>query len=207
MKKVSFIGSYDKTDLILYIAKVLVALGKKVIMIDSTINQKAKYIVPVIKPTKAYVTEFEEIEVAVGFSNFEEIKQYLGVPEQTELPFDIALIDIDNEEGINDFGIDNSCMNYFVTGIDLYSLKKGLEILSGLEQILKLTKVMFSRDASPEEDNYLNYLSLGYKVEWSDEIVYFPFEVGDQTVIAENQRVAKIKYKNLSSQYKESLLL
>lgn len=206
MKKVSFIGSYDKTDLILYIAKVLVALGKKVIMIDSTINQKAKYIVPVIKPTKAYVTEFEEIEVAVGFSNFEEIKQYLGVPEQTELPYDIALIDIDNEEGINDFGIDNSCMNYFVTGIDLYSLKKGLEILSGLDQILKLTKVMFSRDASPEEDNYLNYLSLGYKVEWSDEIVYFPFEVGDQTVIAENQRVAKIKYKNLSSQYKESLL-
>ena len=206
MKKVSFIGSYDKTDLILYIAKVLVALGKKVIMIDSTINQKAKYIVPVIKPTKAYVTEFEEIEVAVGFSNFEEIKQYLGVPEQTELPYDIALIDIDNEEGINDFGIDNSCMNYFVTGIDLYSLKKGLEILSGLEQILKLTKVMFSKDASPEEDNYLNYLSLGYKVEWSDEIVYFPFEVGDQTVIAENQRVAKIKYKNLSSQYKESLL-
>ena len=206
MKKVSFIGSYDKTDLILYIAKVLVALGKKVIMIDSTINQKAKYIVPVIKPTKAYVTEFEEIEVAVGFSNFEEIKQYLGVPEQTELPYDIALIDIDNEEAINGFEIDNSCMNYFVTGIDLYSLKKGLEILSGLEQILKLTKVMFSKDASPEEDNYLNYLSLGYKIEWSEEIVYFPFEVGDQTVIAENQRVAKIKYKNLSSQYKESLL-
>ncbi len=206
MKKVSFIGSYDKTDLILYIAKVLVALGKKVIMIDSTVNQKAKYVVPVIKPTKAYVTEFEEIEVAVGFSNFSEIKQYLGVPEQSELPYDIALIDIDSEEGITDFGIDNISMNYFVTGIDLYSLKKGLEILSGLEQILKLTKVMFSKDASPEEDNYLNYLSLGYKVEWSEEIIYFPFEVGDQSVIAENQRVSKIKYKNLSSQYKESLL-
>ena len=206
MKKVSFIGSYDKTDLILYIAKVLVALGKKVIMIDSTVNQKAKYVVPVIKPTKAYVTEFEEIEVAVGFSNFSEIKQYLGVPEQSELPYDIASIDIDSEEGITDFGIDNISMNYFVTGIDLYSLKKGLEILSGLEQILKLTKVMFSKDASPEEDNYLNYLSLGYKVEWSEEIIYFPFEVGDQSVIAENQRVSKIKYKNLSSQYKESLL-
>ena len=206
MKKVSFIGSYDKTDLILYIAKVLVALGKKVIMIDSTTNQKAKYVVPVIKPTKAYVTEFEEIEVAVGFSNFEEIKQYLGVQEQSELPYDIALIDIDNEDEIKEFHIDNSCVNYFVTGIDLYSLKKGLEILSGLKEILKLTKVMFSRDASPEEDNYLNYLSLGYKVEWSEEIIYFPFEVGDQTVIAENQRVSKIKYKNLSSQYKESLL-
>jgi hypothetical protein len=206
MKKISFIGSYDKTDLILYIAKVLVALGKSVIVIDSTMSQKAKYIVPVIKPTKAYVTEFEEIEVAVGFSNFEEIKEYLGLTEQNELPYDIALIDIDDAESIKEFNINNECVNYFVTGIDLYSLKKGLEILSGLEQILKLTKVMFSRDASPEEDEYLNYLSLGYKIDWSEERIYFPFEIGDQTVIAENQRVAKIKFKNLSSQYKESLL-
>ncbi len=206
MKKISFIGSYDKTDLILYIAKVLVALGKKVIMIDSTINQKAKYIVPVIKPTKAYVTEFEEIEVAVGFSNFNEIKEYLGLPPLNELPYDIALIDIDSTESVKEFNINNDSVNYFVTGIDLYSLKRGLEILSGLEQVLKLTKVLFSKDASPEEDEYLNYLSLGYKIEWSDERIYFPFEVGDQTVIAENQRVAKIKYKNLSSQYKESLL-
>ena len=42
-------------------------------------------------------------------------------------------------------------------------------------------------------NSYLNYLSLGYKIEWSDEIVYFPFEVGDQSVIAQNQRVSKIK--------------
>ena len=42
------------------------------------INQKAKYIVPVIKPTKAYVTEFEGIDVAVGFNDFNEIKEYLA---------------------------------------------------------------------------------------------------------------------------------
>ena len=77
MRKISFIGSYDKIDLILYIAKILVATDKKVLVIDSTINQKAKYIVPVIKPTKAYVTDFEDIDVAVGFSNFDEIKEYL----------------------------------------------------------------------------------------------------------------------------------
>ena len=125
MKIVSFIGSYDKTDLILYIAKVLVAVGKKVIVIDSTVNQKAKYIVPVIKPTKAYVTEFEEFEVAVGFSNFDEIKHYLGIEE---LPYDFALIYIDSAEEVDEFNINNNCYNYFVTGIDLYSLKKGLEI-------------------------------------------------------------------------------
>lgn len=206
MKKVSFIGSYDKIDLIVYIAKVLVATGKKVIVIDSTILQKAKYIVPVIKPTKAYVTDFEDIEVAVGFSNFKEIKEYLGIPQEEKLPYDIALIDIDTPEALNGFQISNQNKNYFVTGFDLYSLRRGLEILSGLDQVLKLTKVLFARFIAEEEDDYLNYLSLGYKIEWAEEKIYFPFEAGDQSIIAENQRVSKIKFKRLSEQFKDSLL-
>lgn len=206
MKKISFIGSYDKTDLILYIAKILVAMDKRILVIDSTINQKAKYVVPVIKPTRAYVTEFEKIDVAVGFKSFNEIKEYLGMPIHAELPYDMALIDIDSYEVLNQFNITNEDKNYFVTGFDLYSLKRGLEILSGITQILNLTKVLFSKNMSKEEDDYLNYLSLGYKIVWNEERIYFPFEVGDQTVIAENQRVAKIKFRKLSDQYKEALI-
>lgn len=37
MKKVGFIGAYDKTDLMMYIAKALTTLGKKVLVIDSTL--------------------------------------------------------------------------------------------------------------------------------------------------------------------------
>ena len=33
MKKVAFIGSYDKADMIIYIAKILNNLGKKVLII------------------------------------------------------------------------------------------------------------------------------------------------------------------------------
>lgn len=206
MRKVSFIGCYDKIDLILYIAKILVATDKKVLVIDSTINQKAKYVVPVIQPTKAYITEFEKIDVAVGFNSFDEIKEYLGIPLHVELPYDIALIDIDSYTSLINFEINSSERNYFVTGFDLYTLKKGLEILSGLTEVINLTKVLFSRTVSKEDNDYLNYLSLGYKIVWNDEIIYFPFEVGDQSVIAENQRVAKIKFKKLSAQYKEALI-
>lgn len=206
MRKISFIGTYDKIDLILYVAKILVAMDKKVLVIDSTINQKAKYIVPVIMPTKAYVTEFEKIDVAVGFNNLSEIKEYLGFPQHAELPYDMALLDIDSYESLVSFEIKGEDTNYFVTGVDLYTLKRGLEILSGLTEIMKLTKVIFSKNSSQEDDDYLNYLSLGYKVAWNDEIVYFPFEVGDQSVIAENQKVSKIKFKKLSEQYKEALI-
>ena len=53
MKKVGFIGAYDKTDLLVNIAKVLTEMKNKVLIIDTTINQKAKYIVPAINPTES----------------------------------------------------------------------------------------------------------------------------------------------------------
>ena len=55
MKKVGFIGMYDKTDLILNIAKILTTMKKRVIVVDSTLTQKAKYVVPVINPTITYI--------------------------------------------------------------------------------------------------------------------------------------------------------
>ena len=81
IKKIGFIGAYDKTDLILYVAKVLAETGKQVLVVDATVLQKARYIVPCIAPSKYYITEYEKIDVAVGFSSLEEIKKYLSVEE------------------------------------------------------------------------------------------------------------------------------
>lgn len=205
MKKVGFLGAYDKTDLIIYVAKILTTLGKKVLVVDSTVNQKARYIVPVINPTKRYVTEYEEIDIAVGFSNTEEIKKYLGLADNQTLEYDIALIDTDKPESFKNFGLDEAQKNYFVTSFDVYSLKKGLEILTGLESTVSLTKILFSKEILKEEDDYLNFLSLGYKVIWNEYRIYFPIENGDLSVIYENQRVAKVKFKKLSIQYKDGL--
>ena len=85
MEKVGFVGGYDKTDFIIYIAKILTELGNKVIIIDTTQKQKTRYVVPVIKPTKSYVTEFEGIDVAVGFNDFNEIKEEFIDTRKTEI--------------------------------------------------------------------------------------------------------------------------
>ena len=205
MKNIGFIGAYDKIDLVIYIAKILTVLGKKVLVIDSTINQKARYVVPVINPTVKYITEFEEIDIAVGFENFDEIKQYLSISDGGELDYDFALIDVDNEKGFNEFNIAEAQKNYFVTSFDAYSLKKGLEIFVGLKKAISLTKILYTKQVLREEDDYLNFLSLGYKIIWSEYRIYFPIENGDLSVIYENQRVSKIKFKKLSVQYKDSL--
>ena len=198
---------YDKTDLILNIAKILTTMHKKVIVVDSTITQKAKYVVPVINPTVTYITDFEDIDVAVGFKNENEIKNYLGISETEQLPYDIMLVDVDNEQGLSEFGLmNNEIKNYFVTAFDLYSLKRGLEVLSAVKTPMALTKILFAKEILKEEDDYLNFLSLGYKIMWNEYRIYFPIENGDWSVLAENQRVAKIKLKKLSTQYKDSLI-
>lgn len=203
MKKIGFIGVYDKTDLVLNIAKILTTMKYKVLVVDTTINQKAKYIVPAINPTISYITSFEDIDVAIGFKNIEEIKKYLGVKEN--LTYDFLLIDSDTSERIMDFELNKADINYFVTSFDVYSLKKGIEILESLNKQLNLTKILFAREILKEEDDYLNYLSLGSKIDWNEERIYFPIENGDLSVISENQRVQKIKFKKLSVEYKDSL--
>lgn len=205
MKKIGFIGGYDKTDLMIYIAKILTTLGKKVLIIDSTIIGKARYIVPAISPAKTYITEFEEIDIAVGFSKMEEIEQYLGISEEQELEYDFIFVDTDNMKGVNNFRLEEANKNYFVTSFDVYSLKKGIEALMGVQNVMNMTKIYFSKEILKEEDDYLNFLSLRCKVTWDEERIYFPFENGDLSVIHENQRFAKIKFKKLSVQYKDGL--
>ena len=206
MKRIGFIGAYDKTDLILNIAKILTIMQQRVLMVDSTIMQKAKYIVPAINPTLTYITDFEDIDVAVGFNNMEDIKGYLGIEEGRELPYDIVLVDADTPEKIQGFNLLQADKNYFVTAFDMYSLKKGIEILSTIPQPLSLTKILYSKEMIKEEDDYLNSLSMGYKIIWNEYRIYFPIENGDWAVLAENQRVSKIKFKKLSAQYKDSLV-
>lgn len=202
MKKIGFIGAFEKTDLIVYTAKILTETGKRVLIIDTTILQKAKYIVPAIAPTKFYVTEYEKIDIAIGFENLETLEKYLGIIENE---YDIVLIDIDSPEMFDSFNMMNADKLYFVTAFDNFSLKKGIEIIGSMRPKLRMTKILFERDIIEEDEAYLNLLTLTSSIEWDKDSLYFPYDQGDLTAIIENQRVAKIKFKNLSEQYRDSL--
>lgn len=205
MKKIGFIGTYDKIDMVIYVAKILTLCDKRVLVIDSTINQKARYVVPTLKQEAAYITDYEGIDIAIGFKNYEQIRQYMQI--QTDLPYDIVMVDIDNPYNIAGFELNTTDKNFFVTSFDIYSLRRGLQILSLIQNPMKLTKILFSENMLKAENDYLDYLSLGYKILWDEERIYFPRENGDLTVISENQRANKIKFKKLSPQYKEGLAI
>ena len=206
MRKIGFIGVYDKIDLILCIAEVLTKAGKKVIVADATTTQKSKYIVPVISPTKSYITEYEGIDVAVGFNSIDNIKQYIGLEDNESFEYDLMLIDADNYEAVVDYNLQDSEKIYYLTSFDAYSLKKGIEILERLQVPMHMTKIFYSKEMLKEEEDYFDYLSLGLKTVWNEEKLYFLLENGDLSAMVENQRISKIKLKNLSNEYKENVV-
>lgn len=206
MEKINFIGAYDKTDSIMYIAKILTEMKKKVIIVDATITQKSKYVIPTVENKNEYITNYSNIDFAIGFTNYNDIKTYLGMPQSAAFTYDYMLIDIDNSDLLNNFDVYSSKKTYFVTSFDLYALKKGVEVLKRLSLPIEITKVYFSNLMSQTEDDYFNYIATGCRVKWNQDKIYFPLLNEDLDVIKENQRLSKIRFKGLSNEYKTSLM-
>lgn len=206
MEKINFIGAYDKTDSIMYIAKILTEMKKKVIIVDATITQKSKYVIPTVENKNEYITNYSNMDFAIGFTNYNDIKTYLGMPQSAAFTYDYMLIDIDNSDLLNNFDVYSSKKTYFVTSFDLYALKKGVEVLKRLSLPVEITKVYFSNLMSQSEDDYFNYIATGCRVKWNQDKIYFPLLNEDLDVIKENQRLSKIRFKGLSNEYKTSLM-
>lgn len=218
MKKIGFIGAFDKANFIMCIAKVLENLNYNVLVVDTSCLQKMRYIIPAVNPTKSYITNFEKIDFAIGFNNWDDIERYLGIkfdsndeemdnknPQYNKNIYDYILIDIDSPEALKNFDVISMDKKYFVTSFDVYSLKKGLNIFESTDKALNLTKIMFSYEATRENEEYLNFISLEYNIEWNEYAMYFQILGDDNKVFEENQRMEKIRFKRLSPGYKESL--
>ena len=215
MKKIGFMGAYDKANFITYTAKVLSLLGYKILVVDASSIQKIKYIIPAINPTKSYITSFEDIDFALGFESWEEIERYLGIKFDTndeeikektnDEMYDYILMDIDSTEKLESFNMEKADKNYFVTSFDLFSLKKGIDIFKNVIRPIDLTKIEFAYETSKEDEEYLNYISMEYRVNWNNYVLYFQILGEDNKVFEENQRIEKIRFRRLSINYKESL--
>ena len=133
MRKIGFVGVFDKTDLILCISKILIKSQQRVLFIDGTSVQKTEYVVPSIIPTRSYITTYQDIDIAVGFENYDKVIQYIGIEEEANLDYDFIFVDVDDYEGFEDFDLYSFDLLYYITSFDAYSLNKGIEILRFLE--------------------------------------------------------------------------
>jgi hypothetical protein len=203
MKKVALIGGYDKTDLIIYAAKILTVLKKKILYIDTTITEKTKYIVPTMTPTRKYITTFDGIDIAIGFTSMQDVRDYMGV--EKELDYDYAFVDLDAPENYISFEFSPVDIHFFITSFDVYSVQKGVSVLRAIKAPTEIMKVIYTKDPESEEKEYLDFITLNYRVNWKDDVVYFPFETDDFYAIFQNQRFSRVRFSGLSNDYMEAL--
>lgn len=203
MKKVAFIGGYDKSDLILYIGKILSVLKKKVLIIDTTQVAKIQYIVPTMTPTKKYVTTYDGIDIAIGFESLRDLKDYLCIGG--EFDYDYVLIDLDSSNAYTKFELAAADVHFFVTSFDVYSVQRGVDVLRAITIPTQISKVIFTKNPESEENEYLDFVTFSYKVKWKEDIIYFPFDTEDFYTIFENQRFSKVRFSGLSSQYMDCM--
>lgn len=203
MEQIGFIGALDKKDLLLNIGKVLTNLNKSVLIVDATMAQRLRYVVPNTssKPSNTYVSEYQGVDVAVGFMNLNSIAQFIG----HNINYDYVIIDTDAVQTVTSFGMQNFAKNFFITSYDEYELQKGIEIFRLIQFPIELYKVIISSNINNKEDEYLNYLLGQTTAKWKEEKILFADTINDRKAALENQLTKEVNLKKYTSTYKDSL--
>ena len=118
---------------------------------------------------------------------------------KTRLDYDFIMIDIDSPANYRNYKISNNDEHYFVTGFDIYSLRRGVNVFKALINNTKIKKVYFSQHMTKAEDEYLNFLSTNEFIKWQDEIIYFPVDLQDMEIINQNEK--NFEMRNIDMNY------
>lgn len=204
LEQIAFIGTYDKKDLILNVAKVLTECGLKVLVVDATLMQRLRYIVPKISNNSiTYISEYLGIDVALGFINLSGIMQYLG--NMNNIPYDYVMIDTDNIQTMNSFVIDKSKKIYVVTSYEQYELRRTIELLKYYNHQIEVTKVVISADLENKQEEYFNKLLSETPVKLDRNVIEYADTTQDRKVTLQNQLIGDLSFNHYSSTYKDSL--
>lgn len=205
MEQIGFIGFYDKKDILLNIGKIFSYLGKKTLVVDATMMQRMRYIVPKVSANNSitYVSEYQGTDVAVGFMNLGQIAQYLGT---NQLNYDFIIIDSDNIQTMYSFMIPNMKKIFYVTSYDKFEVEKSKELFANINRPMILTKVAISSNLNADESNFLVHtLENNYIKFDKDREVLFEDSDKNRAVILQSQLVNEISFKKFTNTYKDSL--
>lgn len=213
MKVVNFIGYSDKTEIMLYVAKIVQSFGKNVLYIDSVTSQKCRYIIPAIEYEDKYVTTFEDIDIAIGFNSKKEIIDYLNSYNEDFNNYDYIFIDTNSEEMCKEFDAINSNTTFCITTYDKQDIIKTSLLIKELQENkqdyiekININRVYWYTLLNAADTKYVDFVFKELGVEWDKKEVYIPLDENDKTVVIQNQYSVKMKFKELSKVFKKALI-
>lgn len=208
MKVIGLIGYVDKYDFAINLAKSINIMNKSVLVVDATLDSKLKYIVPSLDNIgKAYVTQYNNIDFAVGFDSMYDIENYMCEQSINIGLYDYIIIDIDSPKTYEFFrtrGIDKT---YFFIHTDVLAVAKNKDIIKAIkvynpdEAGIKMTKVIFKDYMSRAAEDYFEKQIEGYNIKWDENLYEMFMDERDKVVNTDSQFSGIIDLKKHTTPY------
>ena len=115
------------------------------------------------------------------------------------------MVDIDSYRGYYYAHLKPTEPHFFVTSLDLYSIRRGLQVFKRFPETITLSRVLISKNMDNREIDYIDKMTSRYPVKWKSRNIFFPFSTEDMTAIYENHLTGRIQVKGLSKTYIDSI--
>lgn len=175
MKVIGLLGYSEKVDLVTSLSKTVQLMGKAILVIDATADKKYKYIVPSLDVIeKAYVTQFDNVDYAVGFDSMNDVENYMVEQKINIGLYDYILIDIDNAKTYEFFRSKAFSKIFLVMDTSMLGYKKNLEIINSLkvysvdENEAKVSKILYRGYMTRTSEKYIEGKLNGIECNWDD---------------------------------------
>ena len=208
MQVVGLVGYMDKYDFVINLARTINIMDKSVLVVDATLDQKLKYVVPALDNIgRSYVTQYNNIDFAVGFNSMHDIENYMIEQGININLYDHILIDIDSPKGYELFRTRGINKVYFFLDTTVLSLAKNKEMVKAIrvynqqEEELQLTKVWFKAFLSRSSEDYFEKQIEEYNVKWIEPEYEVPNDDRDRIENIDSQLSGLIDIKKHSKPY------
>ncbi|MDO4282030.1 MAG: hypothetical protein Q4D02_00150 [Clostridia bacterium] len=207
MQIVGLMGYVDKHDFIMNMAKVIEIMGKSVLVIDGTYDQKLKYTVPAIDATsKCYITKYSDIDFAVGFSSYFELEEYMREHDVDITRYDYVIMDIDCAEMYRKFNDKEFNRKYMFIDSTVLSVAKNKDLVKAIRENMqdgeiKFTKILYKAYLSRASENYLESQIALYNISWQEENYEIIVDEQDRIVSIDSQLSGMIQVRKHTKVY------
>ena len=194
MKVIGLLGYVDKYDFAMNLAKSINTMDKSVLVVDATKDSKLKYVIPALDNIgRAYVTQYNNIDFAVGFDSMYDVENYMCEQGINIGLYDYVIIDIDSPKTYEFFrtrGIDKM---YFFINTTVLSVSKNKDIVRAVkvynpeEEVIKMTKVVFKDYMSRAAEGYFEKQIEGYNVKWEENAYEMFLDERDKVLNTDSQ--------------------
>ncbi|PQP80366.1 hypothetical protein C0Q44_28560 [Paenibacillus sp. PCH8] len=198
MKQVVFIGAFEKSDILFYIAKLL-SIHHRVAVVDVTSNADYRYAYPKI-PEQTGTQQHDRFDVIENMT-LEKYEQLM-----IEDSYDFALIDISYKEELQRWP--NADQYFLVTSHDNAVIQRNVELMDyffqGKSQSDLVPMFKLIQESTKYTEQVINELFEMHPIDWKETFVFYPDE-SDLESKHMNQHLSMLHIKKLSGELKSAL--